>query len=481
LFVSARAFAGRLVISLLIVSTLTVAGVAAVNRGIDDRVASIDRIKLELPPAPAEGANFLLLGSDTRAFVTGGSDEASGIGTADDTPGQRSDTLMVAHVEPSAQRTFIVSFPRDLLVTIPGLPGTHKINAAYENGGPQTVINMLKANFDVDINHYVEVDFRSFKAVVDAIGSVPVYFPFATRDDPDTQGGATSLLINAPGCYQFDGTTALDYVRARHLQRLDTATNRWISIDSEAPDIHRIERQQSFIRELAGIAIQRSLGDPFVALDVADKVLKFVQVDDAFGSSDVKALIRAFRTVDVNDQRSVEFETIPWKPNPADPLSSLVLRQPDADAMIARLRTFGDNTPPAPRVSPSQVKVKVIDTSGDGLAAAVSESLVKQGFVAAGTGSVRLPLVNTDIHYGPSQVEEAKFLLDYFPDARMYPDSAANDRVVIYLAAGFSEITVPSTTTTIAPATAEPRTNAAPASPTPTTTPPSTMALGSAC
>ena len=40
------------------------------------------------------------------------------------------------------------------------------INSAYSTGGAQAVIDTLKANFDIDINHYLEVDFKSFQEIV---------------------------------------------------------------------------------------------------------------------------------------------------------------------------------------------------------------------------------------------------------------------------------------------------------------------------
>ena len=73
---------------------------------------------------------------------------------------------MVLHVDPTTKTSLLVSFPRDLLVDIPG-QGIGQINSTFDNG-PQLLIDTLKANFDLDINHYVEVDFQAFINVVDA-------------------------------------------------------------------------------------------------------------------------------------------------------------------------------------------------------------------------------------------------------------------------------------------------------------------------
>ena len=84
--------------------------------------------------------------------------------------------MMVVHIDPGKRTGVLVSFPRDLWVAIPG-HGTDKINAAFAFGGPQLTIQTIKQDFDIPISHYLEVDFAGFRDIVNAIGSVPIYFP----------------------------------------------------------------------------------------------------------------------------------------------------------------------------------------------------------------------------------------------------------------------------------------------------------------
>ncbi len=133
--------------------------------------------------------NYLIVGSDSRAFVEDGTDQAA-FGSESDTGPARSDTLMVLHTE--GDQAYAVSFPRDLWVQIPG-KGMSKINSAY-NDGPQKVVDMLKADFNLDINHYLEVNFVAFERLVDAIGTVGVYFPAPTRDFDTAAAGRHQLL-----------------------------------------------------------------------------------------------------------------------------------------------------------------------------------------------------------------------------------------------------------------------------------------------
>lgn len=472
-------FWGRYVISLALASAFVVTGVALVNRGIDDRVKQIHRIAgLDVAPAPPGGANYLIIGSDTRAFVTSPG-EASSFGSPDEAnaEGQRSDTLMVAHVEPGPQKTFVVSFPRDLMVDVPGLPGKNRINAAYANGGPQAVIDTLKENFGIDVNHYLEVDFKSFQAIVDTIGNVHVYLPGRTRDE--------ETGLNTPyggGCYPLNGAAALAYVRSRNLEISDPSGNivdpdtgeHWRLLDQRA-DLDRIARQQAFIRKLAGLAISKSLSDPFLAVDLADNVLGYVKADPGLSRDDVNALVRAFRTVDVNDTSAIQFETLPVDPDPDNPNVTLVPAAAAAQ-IVDQLRTFGDNAPKASAVQPSQVKVRVTDATRTDVGRSVASRLSEIGFQASAAAPAKVTIPISEIHYGYDQAEEAKALLPYFPDAKLVPDPKANDALVLVLGSSFpGTITVPSTTTTApastvpgAPVTTAPSTTTTTIAPAPT-------------
>ena len=174
----------------------------------------------------------------------------------------------------------------------------------------------------------------------------------------------------------------LDYVRSRHLEEQDPNTQEWKSIDI-VPDIARIGRQQEFIRNLAGVAIEQSLSDPFAALDIADRVQSFLGIDSKFGRDELNQLVRGVPHDRRQRQQRAQFATIPWKPNPAEPLVTLVLDQEPANEMVKRLETFGD-TPPPRTIQPSQVKVRVIDATGQGIQTAVADSLASRGSSARG-------------------------------------------------------------------------------------------------
>ena len=106
-----RVLATRYGIAFALSALLMVVGVVTVNFVISHEFNKIKRVKVATAPPPQQGANYLVIGSDTRAFVEN-QGEAEAFGDEQSEGGQRSDTMMVIHVEPGAKRTLVVSFPR---------------------------------------------------------------------------------------------------------------------------------------------------------------------------------------------------------------------------------------------------------------------------------------------------------------------------------------------------------------------------------
>jgi hypothetical protein len=291
--------------------------------------------------------------------------------------------------------------------------------------------------------------------------------------------------LNTPyggGCYPLSGDAALSYVRSRYPEIYDSTYTdangeHWRPYGNWS-DLERIPRQQSFIRKLAALAISKSLGDPFLALELTDNVLKYLKVDQALGRTEINDLVKAFKTVDVNDPTSLEMITLPVVADPDDP--NRVIPGDGSDAVVAQLNTFGDSAPKA-LPAPSQVSVDVVDASGRDLGVAIVKSLGDQGFVAkakgtatATTAATTATATVTEIRYAPGQLEEAEALLAYLPNAKFVPDPAATKAVKLVIGSDFVNLTLPTTTTTAAGQVAAPTTTA----PLPTTT---TVPPGQVC
>lgn len=434
-----RALSGRYLVAFGVAGVLMIGSVLTVNYVIDAKLSNVKRVSVKTAPSPPQGANYLLLGSDSRAFVKN-QQQQQAFGSSQNTQGQRSDTMMIIHVEPGAKKTLIVSFPRDLWVNIPGM-GTSKINAAFD-AGPNKVVEMLKDDFNIDINHVVEVDFQSFQGVVNAIGRVPVYFPYPARD-------LNTGLRELGGCVLLDGSGALSYTRSRELEFLSLVSKQWISADPTA-DIGRIARQQQFIRELAGIAVQRSLNDPITANEVVNRVLENLTIDQHLSKHDVLSLIDAFRTVNANDTSHLEFQTLPWATGPDQAGQSvLYVQEPNDQPLLARLRDFSsaNPNPTGLAVKPSSVKVQVVDGTGGSFnpQSVLNDLVQKAGFVSGGTAGALAPAATTEVRYRPTAITQGELVLNYLsPQARLVADpSLKNADVSVVLGQDFKSIVLP--------------------------------------
>jgi LCP family protein required for cell wall assembly len=455
-----RVLLGRFAVALAVAVPLVLGGVVGVNAFIDRKIDEIPRVKVETAENtdPGEPANFLLIGSDTRAQVQT-PEEREAFGDPSSEGGQRSDTLMVIHVDPAQKTGFLVSFPRDLVVDIPG-EGQSKINAAF-NAGPQRVVDTLQQNFNVDIHHYIEVDFQSFKGIVDAMGGVPVYFEAPSRDEKSGFEFWPSSFL--PACYVLDGSNALNYVRSRDLEKL--IDGRWQT--DPRGDLGRIDRQQQFMKRLATEAFRKSVNSLRTALDIADETIPKLKADEGLGTDDIKKLITSFRRVDPNDPNSLEMVTFPTIPGPTNSRLGSILqaKQPESDEILARLRQFGPvpTKPNGPK--PSEVRVRVFNGSGrNGLASKTATELQQQGFVNVGVGNQ--PRLNaTEVHYRPGSLDKARVVQSYLSGVgKLVEDKAIVEAdVAVVLGTNFNAVTPPANAAAPESAAASAQPAAAPA------------------
>src|SRR4051794_7182276 len=325
---SPRAFLHRLVTAFVVAVVLSIVAIAGSYAEASRRVSKVSTVPIDTSVLES-GGNFLLIGSDSRAFVKDAAD-AQHFGSAAQQTGQRSDTIMVAHVDKRTGTALLVSFPRDLWVAIPG-NGNAKINAAF-NAGPQRLIETIENNFDIPISHYLEVDFQGFAKMVDAIGTIPIYFPTPARD------AKTGLLINKAGCQQLTGDQALAYVRSRYYESF--VGGQWKT--DPTSDLGRIRRQQYFLRTLAQQTLHTAANAPWRASDLIDAMLTNLQRDPKTGFASLRSLAYAFHRAG-----GVETQTLPVDRKFINGQDALVLDTNKGASLLARLRGIGNPTIPS--------------------------------------------------------------------------------------------------------------------------------------
>ena len=306
-----------MVVNLFIATTLIVVGVLVVwaNNKVGDRlVVNIDggTTSATTPDgAPAEdwaydtsnlrAKNFLLTGSDNGACPDKGDGTSGGIGDRESF-GERSDTIMVLRVDPTVNDVVVLSFPRDLWVKIAGTTREARINSAFDSKDPSRLIRTIADNFDVPIDHYVNVNLCAFKEIVDSVGGVKVPFAYRTKDE---QVGFREV---GPGCVELRGSQALAYVRSRSGYRYFNETEQdWVS--DPTGDIGRIARQQDFLRRSMQRALDRGTSNPATANALLNVALSRVITDNRLTPRDLLSLAQAMRKLNTS---SVNSYTVEW-------------------------------------------------------------------------------------------------------------------------------------------------------------------------
>lgn len=232
---------------------------------------------------PGEPQTLLLIGSDYR--------------DGDDKTNARSDTMMLVHLDKDAAATTVLSIPRDLVVDYEWPRGSgqiatnRKINETFTVGREALTARVISRILDIEINHIVNVNFKGFQEVIEALGCVYV--------DVDRQ----YFHVNQPGYDQYAeidisagyqklcGRRSLDYVRFRHA-------------DS---DFVRAARQQDFLRQ-----IKSQYGvESFIAerREIAQRIGKHMRTDAALQSKEeLLTLVDLLAVTATKPVRQIQFE-----------------------------------------------------------------------------------------------------------------------------------------------------------------------------
>ena len=225
----------------------------------------------------------MLIAKDKATVMIMGVDER-----ADDVG--RSDTLMIATLDPDKNQAALLSVPRDTRVKIKG-HGFDKINAAYAYGGRKLTQETIESLLNTHIDHYIKINVHGFTKIIDALGGIDIdvekrmYY-----EDPwDDDGG---LYIDLqPGMQHMDGKTAITYVRYR----------------DEEGDIGRIKRQQNFMKAVM---------DKLVSPTIIPKLPAIVSAvsDSVETDMSVSEILSFLGTLQDAKDNGLKSEMLPGKP-----------------------------------------------------------------------------------------------------------------------------------------------------------------------
>ncbi len=180
----------------------------------------------------ARPVNILLMGVDWMPNAPANSPEVFA---------GRTDTMLLVGLDPQIKTANVLSIPRDTQVEIPGF-GINKINQANVEGGAALTARVVSGALNnVTVDRYVRVTNNAVRELVDLMGGIEIYVPYAMQYQDVTQ----NLFIDLkPGWQTLNGAQVEQFARFRS--------------DGNG-DIGRVQRQQTLLK-----AIRQRLLNPSV-------------------------------------------------------------------------------------------------------------------------------------------------------------------------------------------------------------------------
>lgn len=221
------------------------------------------------PPAPtAEDGkdapvNILIMGTDSR----GEGDQG------------RSDVLIMAHISGDRKAVYLISFPRDMWVNVPGY-GMAKINAAYAWGGMPLTVQTVEELTGARVSHTSIIDFEGFVQVVDAIGGINVYNHAASDRFP-------------AGYIELDGESALAFSRERY--------------NLPNGDLDRARRQREVVMAVTRhMLTPEVLADPGRFNNAVNTIAPHFTVNEEFTNAEMTKLALSMRVTGISGLRQLQ-------------------------------------------------------------------------------------------------------------------------------------------------------------------------------
>jgi LCP family protein required for cell wall assembly len=178
------------------------------------------------------------------------------------------------HLNAKRDQAYVISFPRDTWVSIPGR-GNNRITAAYGIGGSKLTVSTLENLTDTRMDHAALVDFQGFAKLTDEVGGVTVY----------NKTGFTSHGIEYPkGNITLSGERALYFVGERRLPR---------------GDFDRATNERNVVRAIIAKTLStKIITDPGRLLSVVGGAAEHLTVDKGLTNSKIRSTVLSLRLAD---------------------------------------------------------------------------------------------------------------------------------------------------------------------------------------
>lgn len=378
-------------------------------------------------PVPWDGTSrvsILVMGLDFRDWE------------ANETP--RTDTMILFSVDPLSKTAGMLSIPRDMWVSIPGMEN-NKINTAYRwgevynfpGGGPGLAMKTVEQFLGVPVNYYAQIDFSAFERFIDELGGLDMHIREPITVDPIGPGNTKMLEV---GVQTLDGATALAYARMRYTEGgdFDRSSRQQEVIMAMRDQILNFNQMPMLIAKAPKLYQQLSSG---IRTNLTlDQVVQLALLAAQIDKDDIKQGV-------IGPPKQVEFAT-----NPEDGQAILV---PIPDQIrILRDEVFATGGPVGPaavesgdpaelmRAEAARVVIKN-GTATAGLATKTSEILRGDGLTIVGEENAEQAVSNTTIYDYSGKPYTIKYLIAKLniPNSRIVnrfdPNSPADIEIVL--------------------------------------------------
>ena len=398
--------------------------------------------------------NLLVIGSDSRSGRNGK------IGGP--AQGQRSDTVMVAHISPGGGGVTVLSFPRDTVVPIyscppepGGFPGQNaapgsieQLNSSFSAGGANCLWKTIEHTTGIHLDNFIQLNFTGFISVVNAIGGVPVCLPTRIRETRYDR-----LKLSA-GPHVLKGYKALEFWRLREGFGLGS-------------DLQRIQRDQllmvGLVQKILKTGVLHSFSKTWAIINAISRS-HALTTDEGLTPGRMVTIARSLSGI---SKKSIQFIKVPVVNYPANPnwVEFETAQTQPLFAAIQRDRAVpktaagkkqgsgkGKKAQPTKLLSPSSVSVNVLNGSGvPGIAGATTTALSGRGFHILATASATTPSGATDYNYttsvieygGPADLAAAKTVAAQLPNVTLKQVSTGTlgaETVTLILGSDFTKL-----------------------------------------
>lgn len=405
------------------------------------------------PPKLNNALNVLVIGSDNRSGRNG---RIGGPAL-----GQRSDTVMVAHISPGGGGVTVLSFPRDSAIPVyscpaePGFSGqgaapgsVEQLNTSFANGGANCLWKTIEHTTGIHLDNFIQVNFTGFISVINALHGVPVCLPTAihkTRYD--------RLKLSA-GRHVLKGYKALEFWRLREDFGLGS-------------DLQRIQRDQllmvGLVQKILKTGVLHSLSKTWSLINAISQA-HALTTDAGLTPSRIVKIGRSLAGI---SRTSIQFVEVPAVTYPANPnwvefdtsQTTKLFDDIERDRALPKAAKGSKSggtgkkhvKAPAPKlVSASTVSINVLNGSGvQGIAGNTATALGTRGFHILSTGNATTPAgasYTTSLveYHGPADLAAAETVAAQLKNVKLREDAtvSAGD-VTLILGSTFTHLGPP--------------------------------------